>query len=77
MARKFGLGDTFDIGLHQRPGIVPDTDYKRRAFPHDPVWHGGETPSMGIGQGYLNLILCSSASWLPASREPASRSNHA
>ncbi len=55
MARKFGLGDTFDIGLHQRPGIVPDTDYKRRAFPHDPVWHGGETPSMGIGQGYLNL----------------------
>ena len=55
MARKFGLGDSFDIGLHQRPGIVPDTAYKRRAFPHDPVWHGGETPSMGIGQGYLNL----------------------
>ena len=70
MARKFGLGDTFDIGLHQRPGIVPDTAYKRRAFPHDPVWHGGETPSMGIGQGYLNLNplqLCVMASRLAGS----------
>jgi len=56
MARRFGLGDTFDIGIPgQRPGLVPDTAYKRRAFPKDPVWHGGETPNMGIGQGYLNL----------------------
>ncbi len=56
MARAFGLGDTFDIGIPgQKPGIVPDTAYKRRAFPRDPVWHGGETPSMGIGQGYLSV----------------------
>jgi penicillin-binding protein 2 len=54
VARKFGLGQTFDIGIPgQKPGIVPDTAYKRRAFPHDPVWHPGETPSMGIGQGYV------------------------
>jgi penicillin-binding protein 2 len=54
VARKFGLGQTFDLGIPgQKPGIIPDTAYKRRAFPHDPVWHPGETPSMGIGQGYV------------------------
>jgi len=55
-ARKFGLGEVFDIGISgQKPGLVPDTAYKRRTFPKDPVWHPGETPSMGIGQGYVNL----------------------
>ncbi len=65
-ARKFGLGGTFDIGIPgQKPGIVPDPAYKRHAFPHDPVWHGGETPNMGIGQGYLAVnalqlcVMCS------------------
>ena len=56
VARKFGLGETFDIGVAgQHAGLVPDTAYKRRTFPKDPVWHPGETPSMGIGQGYTNL----------------------
>ncbi|MDE2486254.1 MAG: penicillin-binding protein 2 [Alphaproteobacteria bacterium] len=56
MARKFGLGQVFDIGIPgQKPGLVPDTAYKRRTFPKDPVWHPGETPSMGIGQGYTHL----------------------
>ncbi|MGZ6027741.1 MAG: penicillin-binding protein 2, partial [Caulobacteraceae bacterium] len=56
VARKFGLGETFpDIGLLQRPGLVPDTAYKRKMFPKDPVWHPGETPSLGIGQDYVNL----------------------
>ncbi|HEY2178701.1 MAG TPA: penicillin-binding protein 2 [Caulobacteraceae bacterium] len=55
-ARKFGLGQTFDLGIPgQKPGIIPDTAYKRRAFPRDPVWHPGETPSMGIGQGYVSV----------------------
>ena len=62
VARTFGLGQTYDIGMpNQRPGLIPDTAYKRRAFPKDPVWHPGETPSMGIGQGYVNvnpLQLC-------------------
>jgi penicillin-binding protein 2 len=58
MARKFGLGALYDIGIPgQKPGIVPDPAYKRKHFPHDPVWHPGETPSMGIGQGY-NLVNC-------------------
>jgi penicillin-binding protein 2 len=56
VARRFGLGQTFDLGIPgQKPGIVPDIAYKRRAFPHDPVWHPGETPSMGIGQGYVSV----------------------
>jgi penicillin-binding protein 2 len=68
VARKFGLGEVFDIGVAgQHKGLVPDTVYKRRAFPKDPVWHPGETPSMGIGQGYTNLNplqLCVQASRL-------------
>ncbi|MHB8530868.1 MAG: penicillin-binding protein 2 [Caulobacteraceae bacterium] len=66
VARKFGLGQIHDIGIPgQKPGLIPDTAYKRRAFPHDPVWHPGETPSMGIGQGYVNVnalqlcVMCS------------------
>jgi penicillin-binding protein 2 len=56
VAREFGLGKEFDIGIPgQKKGLVPDTAYKRRAFPKDPVWHPGETPSMGIGQGYTHL----------------------
>jgi penicillin-binding protein 2 len=56
VARKFGLGEIFDIGIPgQKPGLVPDRAYKRRTFKKDPVWHPGETPSMGIGQGYTHL----------------------
>jgi penicillin-binding protein 2 len=56
IAREYGLGQIFDIGIPgQKKGLVPDTAYKRRAFPKDPVWHPGETPSMGIGQGYTHL----------------------
>lgn len=55
-ARKFGLGEVFDIGIPgQKKGLVPDRAYKKRNFPRDPVWHPGETPSMGIGQGYTHL----------------------
>ncbi|MGI9169036.1 MAG: penicillin-binding protein 2 [Caulobacteraceae bacterium] len=55
-ARQFGFGQTFDLGIPgQKAGIVPDRAYKRRAFPRDPVWHPGETPSMGIGQGYVSV----------------------
>ncbi len=67
-ARKFGLGELHEIGIPgQKPGLVPDTDYKRRNFPRDPVWHAGETPSLGIGQGYVSvnaLQLCVMASRL-------------
>jgi penicillin-binding protein 2 len=68
VARQFGLGQIFDIGIPgQKPGLIPDTAYKRRNFPNDPVWHPGETPSMGIGQGYVSvnpLQLCVQAARL-------------
>ena len=58
-ARKFGLGQTFDIGIEgQRRGIVPDTAWKKAFFKNDPknqVWFPGETPSVGIGQGATNV----------------------
>jgi penicillin-binding protein 2 len=73
VARKFGLGELFDIGIPgQKAGLVPDTAYKRRAFKKDPVWHPGETPSMGIGQGYTHLNplqLCVQAARLANGRK--------
>jgi penicillin-binding protein 2 len=73
VARHFGLGDKFDIGINgQHPGLVPDTAWKRKTYPKDPVWHPGETPSMGIGQGYTNLNalqLCVQASRLANGRK--------
>ena len=72
-ARKFGLGQIFDIGIPgQKPGLVPDRAYKVRRFPKDPKWHPGETPSMGIGQGYTNLNplqLCVQAARLANGRK--------
>jgi penicillin-binding protein 2 len=73
VAREFGLGQIFDIEVPgQKAGLVPDTAYKRRRFKKDPVWHAGETPSMGIGQGYLNLNplqLCVQAARLANGRK--------
>lgn len=52
MARKFGLGETYDCGLPlQKPGVVPDPDWKRLALGEP--WYGGETISAAIGQGYV------------------------
>jgi penicillin-binding protein 2 len=57
-ARKFGLNDVFDIGVPgQHRGILPDTAWKR-AYYRDPrlqKWTPGDTPSYGIGQGYLAI----------------------
>jgi penicillin-binding protein 2 len=56
-ARALGLGQKFDsLELKsQKLGVIPDQDYKRRKFPKDPKWHGGETLSVAIGQGYVNI----------------------
>ncbi|MGI9385250.1 MAG: penicillin-binding protein 2 [Methyloligellaceae bacterium] len=51
-ARKLGLGQTYDCGLPlQKPGVVPDPDWKRLALAEP--WYGGETISAAIGQGYV------------------------
>ncbi len=52
MARRMGLGDKLDIGLpEEKPGLVPDTKWKRKA--RKEPWHPGETVVASIGQGYL------------------------
>ncbi|HEX5775993.1 MAG TPA: penicillin-binding protein 2, partial [Caulobacteraceae bacterium] len=67
VAKAFGLGQTFDIGIDgQKKGIVPSTAWKREYFKNHPhpdmrKWWPGETPSFGIGQGALAvnpLQLC-------------------
>ncbi|MDI1364775.1 MAG: penicillin-binding protein 2 [bacterium] len=58
-ARNMGFGQIFDIGIPgQKKGLVPDRDWKKRAFKRNPAnqtWFPGETPSYGIGQGALNV----------------------
>jgi penicillin-binding protein 2 len=56
VARSFGFGQTFDIGIPgQKKGIVPSTDWVRRNRKRDPKWHPGESLSYGIGQGMLTV----------------------
>jgi penicillin-binding protein 2 len=54
VARAFGLGQTFDIGIEgQKKGIVPDSAWKQARFKEK--WYPGESLSYGIGQGYLTV----------------------
>jgi len=53
-ARSFGLGRRTGVGLTgERPGLVPDREWKQRA--RKQPWLKGETVSAAIGQGY-NLV---------------------
>jgi penicillin-binding protein 2 len=68
-AMAFGYGQTFDIGIPgQLKGTVPSTAWKKKFFAKDPrnqIWFPGESPSYGIGQGYLQVnalqlaVMCS------------------
>ena len=52
--RKFGVGVPSGINLpNEKPGIMPDTEWKRRHFPNDTKYHAGELAISGIGQGYV------------------------
>jgi penicillin-binding protein 2 len=52
MARKLGLGKVTGLGLPgEKQGIVPDDAWKRKRYAEK--WQGGDTISVGIGQGYL------------------------
>src|SRR5262249_7703079 len=49
-SRRFGLGVPSGIRLeHEKPGIIPDTQWKLRRFKRP--WGAGETLSASIGQG--------------------------
>ena len=52
--KPFGFGQKTEIDLeHERTGILPSTDWKRKRFktPAQQKWYAGETISLGIGQG--------------------------
>jgi penicillin-binding protein 2 len=50
-ARAFGFGSKTGIELpHERDGLIPDKEWKRRRF--NASWTGGETLNLSIGQGY-------------------------
>lgn len=57
VARRFGLGRTYDLGLPgQTAGVIPDRDWKAKYFRSNPeqrTWFQGETLSVAIGQGYV------------------------
>jgi penicillin-binding protein 2 len=50
-AKMFGLGEKTGVEQeHEKPGIVPSSDWKRKRY--NVKWHEGETLSVSIGQGY-------------------------
>jgi penicillin-binding protein 2 len=52
MARRFGLGDLTGIDLMgEKPGLIPDTAWKKATFKD--VWHPGESLVAAIGQGFI------------------------
>jgi len=54
-ARKFGLGESYELGIAgQKSGVVPSREWKRTYYAGDPgnqTWFPGETLSAIIGQG--------------------------
>jgi penicillin-binding protein 2 len=51
-ARMFGLGSIEGLDLPgEKPGLIPDTKWKRAAL--GDVWHPGETLIAGMGQGFI------------------------
>jgi penicillin-binding protein 2 len=52
-ANEFGLGRVTGISLpHEKSGIVPSSDWKKKRF--GVPWYSGETLSYSVGQGYLS-----------------------
>ena len=55
-----GFGRLTGIDLKgEVTGILPSTDWKRKAYkrPEQRKWYAGETISLGIGQGYNNFTM--------------------
>ncbi|MEW6046413.1 MAG: penicillin-binding protein 2 [Bacillota bacterium] len=59
-ARRFGLGQPTGIDLPgDRPGLVPDRQWKKQRYRNQPAWaqqwYEAETLDMAIGQGFLEV----------------------
>lgn len=53
-ARLFGLGEVTGIPIfYEVKGNIPDTAWKKKVYGE--VWHPGETLSVAIGQGYVDV----------------------
>ncbi len=53
-AKKFGMGSRVETGLpEEKSGLVPDRQWKRKRYGE--IWYPGETISISIGQGYLQV----------------------
>jgi len=51
--RYLGLGTETGVGLREKPGLIPSTEWKEKVR-HD-KWYAGETISCSIGQGYVSV----------------------
>ena len=63
--KPLGFGQITGIDLPgEVRGILPSTDWKRNYYkrPEQQKWYGGETISLGIGQGYNNFTMLQLAS---------------
>jgi penicillin-binding protein 2 len=64
-AREYGLGQPTGIELGgERSGIIPSTEWKQRV--RKEPWYPGETISVSIGQGYVNVTPLQMASAMAA-----------
>jgi penicillin-binding protein 2 len=58
--QPLGFGELTGIDIQgEVRGLLPSTDWKRRAYrkPEQQKWFAGETISLGIGQGYNNFTM--------------------
>jgi len=58
--QRFGFGSLTGVDiLGETRGLLPSTDWKRRAYKRadQQKWYAGETISLGIGQGYNSFTM--------------------
>ncbi len=75
MAKKFGLGHHYELGLTGgKAGVVPNDEWKQERYGER--WYDGETLSVGIGQGYMSAsplqlaIMCARVAAGAATPDP-------